>query len=70
MNMNPAEPNIFQERLAQYFQYIQPATTESDILQVKLDFLSEGQEKRVREVVGLVRSGESQPPEPAAPRYL
>jgi hypothetical protein len=66
MNMNAAEPNIFQERLAQYLQYIQPATAESDILQVKLHFLSEGQEKRVREVVGLVRSGETRPPEPAA----
>jgi hypothetical protein len=58
-----AERDIFEERLAQYLTYVRPAAADSDILQVKFNFLSEGREQRVQEVVGLVRNRESSSPE-------
>jgi hypothetical protein len=59
MQMSVVERTNFQERLAQYLQYLEPSIPDSDILQVKFNFLSEGQERRVHEVVGLVKSRES-----------
>ena len=56
----------FKEHFAQYMNYMGSMSADSGIVKVSYQFLSDGQENQVAEVVGLVGSLNNVEPLPAA----